>query len=90
MKVGSGICLILKQKLMIVATNGTKPLDKRCKAAGGPEAVERAFVLANFKENQETFEELFYQVNGPSFMEREMDALIVDKIGNQLLPQAAK
>ena len=33
------------------------------KAAGGPEAVERAFVLANFKENQETFE-LFYQVNG--------------------------
>lgn len=28
------------------------------KAVGGPEAVERAFVLANFKENQETFEEL--------------------------------
>ena len=33
------------------------------KAAGGPEAVERAFVLTNFKKNQETFE-LFYQVNG--------------------------
>ena len=57
------------------------------KAAGGPEAVERAFVLANFKENQETFE-LFYQVNGQLLSWREMDATVVDKISNQLLPQA--
>ena len=33
------------------------------KAVGGPDKVERAFVLTNFKENQETFE-IFYQVNG--------------------------
>ena len=59
------------------------------KAAGGPEAVERAFVLANFKENQETFE-LFYQVNGQLLSWREMDATVVDKISNQLLPQAAE
>ena len=57
------------------------------KAAGGPEAVERAFVLANFKDNQETFE-LFYQVNGQLLSWREMDATVVDKISNQLLPQA--
>ena len=57
------------------------------KAAGGPELVERAFVLANFKENQETFE-LFYQVNGQLLSWREMDATVVDKISNQLLPQA--
>ena len=57
------------------------------KAVGGPEAVERAFVLANFKENQETFE-LFYQVNGQLLSWREMDATVVDKISNQLLPQA--
>ncbi|MDO6343341.1 hypothetical protein [Streptococcus oralis] len=57
------------------------------KAAGGPEAVERAFVLANFKENQETFE-LFYQVNGQLLSWKEMDESIVAKISNQLLPQA--
>ena len=59
------------------------------KAAGGPELVERAFVLANFKENQETFE-LFYQVNGQLLSWREMDATVIDKISNQLLPQAAE
>ena len=59
------------------------------KAAGGPEAVERAFVLTNFKKNQETFE-LFYQVNGQLLSWREMDATVVDKISNQLLPQAAE
>ena len=58
------------------------------KAAGGPESVERAFVLANFKENQGTFE-LFYQVNGQLLSWREMDATVVDKISNQLLPQAS-
>ena len=57
------------------------------KAVGGPEAVERAFVLANFKENQETFE-LFYQVDGQLLSWKEMDAAVVDKISNQLLPQA--
>jgi hypothetical protein len=57
------------------------------KAAGGPESVERAFVLANFKENQETFE-LFYQVNGQLLSWKEMDESIVAKISNQLLPQA--
>ena len=57
------------------------------KAAGGPEAVERAFVLANFKENQETFE-IFYQVNGQFISWKEMDESIVAKISNQLLPQA--
>ena len=57
------------------------------KAAGGPEAVERAFVLANFKENQETFE-LFYQINGQLLSWKEMDESIVAKISNQLLPQA--
>ena len=56
------------------------------KAAGGPEAVERAFVLTNFKKNQETFE-LFYQVNSQLLSWREMDATVVDKISNQLLPQ---
>lgn len=59
------------------------------KAAGGPVAVERAFVLANFKENQETFE-LFYQVDGQLLSWREMDASVVDKISNQLLPQASE
>ena len=57
------------------------------KAVGGPEAVERAFVLANFKENQETFE-IFYQVNGQFISWKEMDESIVAKISNQLLPQA--
>ena len=57
------------------------------KAVGGPEAVERAFVLTNFKKNQETFE-LFYQVNSQLLSWREMDATVVDKISNQLLPQA--
>ena len=57
------------------------------KAVVGPEAVERAFVLANFKENQETFE-LFYQVDGQLLSWKEMDAAVVDKISNQLLPQA--
>ena len=57
------------------------------KAVGGPEAVERAFVLANFKENQETFE-IFYQVNGQLLSRKEMDSAVVDKISNQLLPQA--
>ncbi|EFN97364.1 hypothetical protein [Streptococcus mitis] len=57
------------------------------KAVGGPEAVERAFVLTNFKKNQETFE-LFYQVDGQLLSWREMDASVVDKISNQLLPQA--
>ena len=57
------------------------------KTAGGPEIVERAFVLANFKENQETFE-LFYQVNGQLLSWKEMEAAVVDKISNQLLPQA--
>jgi len=59
------------------------------KAVGGPEAVERAFVLTNFKKNQETFE-LFYQVDGQLLSWREMDASIVDKINNQLLPQASE
>ena len=59
------------------------------KAAGGPEAVERAFVLTNFKKNQETFE-LFYQVDGQLLSWREMDASVVDKIRNQLLPQASE
>ncbi len=59
------------------------------KAVGGPEAVERAFVLTNFKKNQETFE-LFYQVDGQLLSWREMDASVVDKISNQLLPQAAE
>ena len=58
------------------------------KAVGGPEAVERAFVLTNFKKNQETFE-LFYQVDGQLLSWREMDASVVDKIRNQLLPQAS-
>ena len=59
------------------------------KAVGGPEAVERAFVLTNFKKNQETFE-LFYQVDGQLLSWREMDESVVDKISNQLLPQAAE
>ena len=59
------------------------------KAGGGPEAVERAFVLTNFKKNQETFE-LFYQVDGQLLSWREMDASVVDKISNQLLPQASE
>ena len=59
------------------------------KAVGGPDAVERAFVLTNFKKNQETFE-LFYQVDGQLLSWREMDASVVDKISNQLLPQAAE
>ena len=57
------------------------------KAVGGPDAVERAFVLTNFKKNQETFE-LFYQVDGQLLSWKEMDAAVVDKISNQLLPQA--
>ena len=57
------------------------------KAAGGPEAVERAFVLANFKDKQETFE-LFYQINGQLLSWKEMGKAVVDKISNQLLPQA--
>lgn len=59
------------------------------KAVGGPEAVERAFVLANFKDDQETFE-LFYQVNGQLLSWREMDETLIDKISNQLLPQASE
>ena len=59
------------------------------KAVGGPNAVERAFVLTNFKKNQETFE-LFYQVDGQLLSWREMDASVVDKISNQLLPQASE
>ena len=59
------------------------------KAVGGPDAVERAFVLTNFKKNQETFE-LFYQVDGQLLSWREMDASAVDKISNQLLPQASE
>ena len=59
------------------------------KAVGGLEAVERAFVLTNFKKNQETFE-LFYQVDGQLLSWREMDASVVDKISNQLLPQASE
>ena len=59
------------------------------KAVGGPEAVERAFVLTNFKKNQETFE-LFYQVDGQLLSWREMDESVVDKISNQLLPQASE
>ena len=57
------------------------------KAVGGPDAVERAFVLTNFKKNQETFE-LFYQVDGQLLSWREMDASVVEKIRLQLLPQA--
>ena len=57
------------------------------KAVGGPDKVDRAFVVANFKENQETFE-LFYQVNGQLLSWKEMDESIVAKISNQLLPQA--
>ena len=52
------------------------------KAVGGPDKVERAFVLTNFKENQETFE--IFQI----LSWKEMDAAVVDKISNQLLPQA--
>lgn len=59
------------------------------KAVGGPDAVERAFVLTNFKKNQETFE-LFYQVDGQLLSWREMSASVVDKISNQLLPQASE
>ena len=59
------------------------------KAVGGPDAVERAFVLTNFKKNQETFE-IFYQVDGQLLSWREMDASVVDKIRNQLLPQASE
>ena len=59
------------------------------KAVGGPDAVERAFVLTNFKKNQETFE-LFYQVDGQLLSWRAMDASVVDKISNQLLPQASE
>ena len=59
------------------------------KAVGGPDAVERAFVLTNFKKSQETFE-LFYQVDGQLLSWREMDASVVDKISNQLLPQASE
>ena len=57
------------------------------KAVGGPDKVDRAFVVANFKENQETFE-LFYQVKGQLLSWKEMDESIVAKISNQLLPQA--
>ena len=57
------------------------------KAVGGPGSVDRAFVLANFKENQETFD-LFYQVNGQLLSWKEMDDSIIAKISNQLLPQA--
>ena len=57
------------------------------KAVGVPDKVDRAFVVANFKENQETFE-LFYQVNGQLLSWKEMDESIVAKISNQLLPQA--
>ena len=67
----------MEQNLLINAVKGV----------GGPEAVERAFVLTNFKENQETFE-LFYQVNGQLLSCKEMDESIVAKISNQLLPQA--
>jgi len=59
------------------------------KAVGGPDAVERAFILTNFKKNQETFE-LFYQVDGHLLSWREMDASVVDKISDQLLPQATE
>ena len=59
------------------------------RAVGGPDAVERTFVLTNFKKNQETFE-LFYQVDGQLLSWREMDASAVDKISNQLLPQASE
>ena len=59
------------------------------KAVGGPEAVERAFVLTNFKKNQETFE-LFYQMDGQLLSWREMDETLIDKISNQLLPQASE
>ena len=59
------------------------------KAVGGPDAVERAFVLADFKKNQETFE-IFYQVDGQLLSWRAMDASVVDKISNQLLPQASE
>lgn len=64
-------------------------LTNAVKAVGGPEAVERAFVLTNFKKNQETFE-LFYQVDGRLLSWREMDVSVVDKISNQLLPQASE
>ena len=59
------------------------------KAVGGPDAVELAFILTNFKKNQETFE-LFYQVDGHLLSWREMDASVVDKISDQLLPQATE
>jgi len=44
---------------------------------------------SSFKENQETFE-LFYQVDGHLLSWREMDASVVDKISDQLLPQASE
>ena len=58
------------------------------KAVGGPEAVERAFVLTNLRKSR-TFE-LFIRWMVNYFLWREMDAAVVDKISNQLLPQAAE
>ena len=57
------------------------------KAVGGLDKVERAFVLVNFKQGQETFE-LFYQVAGQLVSYREMDDEVVQKLEKQLLPQA--
>lgn len=57
------------------------------KAAGGPDKVERAFVLVNFKQGQESFE-LYYQVNGKLLSWREMDTDVVKKLEEHLIPQA--
>lgn len=57
------------------------------KAAGGPEAVERGFLLVNFKEDQERFE-IFYQVKGRLKSWRELDLDVVSKLEQQLMPQA--
>ena len=59
------------------------------KAAGVLDKVERAFVLVNFKQGQETFE-LFYQVAGQLVSYREMDDEVVQKLEKQLLPQASE
>ena len=58
------------------------------KAVGGPDKADRAFMLANFKPGQETFD-LYYQVDGKLISWQELDPPLVEKIRLQLLPQAS-
>ncbi|MBF0775724.1 hypothetical protein BVE84_03505 [Streptococcus azizii] len=51
--------------------------------------IERAFVLVNFKENEETFD-LFYQVDGRLLRWQELGEEAQYKIEQQLLPQASE